>query len=1006
NILGSINNLLAPRLNIDAYSPEIDLQKFSNKLNPQSPFPVSGAGKVHLALREKIENPRFSGVFVAEDLAIIDRPVQDVRIEMSFKDSTLYLDEVRAQFLHSKIESWGKLAFNKPHRPLDMHLVGEGEFISNFKELIPFDLPENFGAVDAELSGPLDAPVLNGNYSMSMSANDREAIDILGHFTVDDWNLSFGAGTIDRKFQANGAISNLRENPYYQVHVENIGHILTTLGVQPISQVADRYSIDANFNGLGDNLVLNLRGYSFKSQHTQFVSNFTLKKRSPALSHIGGTIQFFPENSYSFATNFEADLTDTSIVFTQLGNQHWLDGHCNIDLRGQKTIDAELRVSNLDLDQVSAKNEDGTTKLSGKLLSQIQFKGDLHKPEIRTETWMLGAKYNGIGMLTAQLKAALKENTIHIENVSLSKNGSPLLRSAGWVDLSPFSVDLDLVANDLDMNDVILAATRKDSILGGMTNINLKIKGDTWPAPATGSIKIRSGNLLWFKFDELAFDFGDTTDSAKDSSFISFSGLNSNKITYTRKDEFVLNGGGYVPLNGNEDLNVRLSGYGNIFATLFDFVPLLNNATSSCALDIGLKGSYKSVKLVDSKLTVADGQLGFNEVVNEIDQIQGDVVTEGNFINIKSVTGQIGDASLAIYNTATAPAQQGQIGLPLRINNNWMSLGTFHLQSSSKGLPLNIPALMASDEIGRFQIKGMDSCENFLVGGPWFHPVFRGEIVLNDVNAIYPYYEVSERPSPLIDYIMLNSNWDVHAIAGKNNRYVAEFSNIGIDKVIINAGIDDGISELTFTGIIIDTTKTMSPNYGLELALNREDSIQLLSVTQEPDTGSRDNAPAIPLTLQQKLLRTEAGPDTSTFRVTGRIESTRGTIEYLDLSFRVDKFVASWDRSSLDPMVWGQAWTTVPDSLNEKYVYLKLQAKDPETGEFRERGRYENAYFKLESDIPAYNTSQMQVLSILGYDPEDIVDRDRTTNIIGASTENLFLRPLLRPVERTLERSL
>ncbi|KAA3654749.1 MAG: hypothetical protein DWQ10_17625, partial [Calditrichaeota bacterium] len=50
--------------------------------------------------------------------------------------------------------------------------------------------------------------------------------------------------------------------------------------------------------------------------------------------------------------------------------------------------------------------------------------------------------------------------------------------------------------------------------------------------------------------------------------------------------------------------------------------------------------------------------------------------------------------------------------------------------------------------------------------------------------------------------------------------------------------------------------------------------------------------------------------------------------------------------------------------------------------------------------------SQMHVLSMLGYDPEDIVDRDRTTNIIGASTENLFLRPLLRPVERTLERSL
>ena len=92
--------------------------------------------------------------------------------------------------------------------------------------------------------------------------------------------------------------------------------------------------------------------------------------------------------------------------------------------------------------------------------------------------------------------------------------------------------------------------------------------------------------------------------------------------------------------------------------------------------------------------------------------------------------------------------------------------------------------------------------------------------------------------------------------------------------------------------------------------------------------------------------------------------------------------------------------------MKEQYVYLKLQAKDPETGEFKERGRYEQAYFKLESEIPIHNTSQMHVLSLLGYAPENITDKSRTTNIIGASTENLLLRPLLRPVERKLERSL
>ncbi|MCB9504385.1 MAG: hypothetical protein H6696_20865, partial [Deferribacteres bacterium] len=451
-IAGSIQNLLAPQLLVDVYSPEIDLQKFAYRLSPQSPFPINGKGKVHLAIRESIQSPQFSGFFIADTLSIINRPVQDIRIEMSFRDSTLYLDEVRAQFLHSKIESWGELAFNKARRPLNMHLVAEGEFLDNLEDIFPFAIPSNFGAVDAELFGPLDSPVLRGNYSFTVSAKDRNPLDLLGHFTIDDWNLNFGAGTMDRKFQASGAITNLAEHALYQIHIENIGHILTPLGVQPISQIADRYSIDANLNGIREDMNLELSGYNFQSNSTHFTSTFRLTQKNPNLSKIAGTIQILPKTPYALATNFKANLTDTSIVFTQLGNQHWFDGRCKIDLREEKAIDAEFRVSNLELDQVVPKNDDGTTKLSGKLLSQVQIKGDLHKPEIKAETWMLGAKYNGIGVLSAHVKVALEDNNVHIENVSLSRNNIPLVRSAGWVNISPFAVNFDLIAQDLDMN--------------------------------------------------------------------------------------------------------------------------------------------------------------------------------------------------------------------------------------------------------------------------------------------------------------------------------------------------------------------------------------------------------------------------------------------------------------------------------------------------------------------------------------------------------------------------
>ncbi len=1002
---GSITNLLSPSLNINLYSPGIDLRQFARRLNPKSPFPVTGFGEMQLAVRESIDNPQFQGLFVAENLSLINRPLDQLSIAMAFRDSTLYLNEVHAQFLHANLEAWGQLSFKNPQRPLTMHLVADGAFFNNLEHIIPFKIPANMGALDAELKGPLKEPVLRGNYSVSLPMKNSPSIDLLGHFLVDDWNFRFSSGSIDNKFQMNGLIANLNSRPFYQIQVKNMGHVLKPFGVQPVSQIADRYSIDAEFSGVQDEMALKISGFNFKSKKKHFNSTIVLDRLESEAKKITGEINFFPDESFSFVTSFAADLNDTALVFTKLGNQHWLDGHCRIDFKENKTIDAELRVANLELSEIIAKNDDGTPRLSGRLLSKISIKGELGQPEISTESWLLGAKYNGIGLINADLKADLHNNSIQLSRFSISRNNNPLIRAKGKIDLSPFAVDVELKSRNLDINDVILAVTRKDSILGGLANIDIKIKGESWPAPVSGAIKLQSGNLLWFKFDELAFNFSDST-AGPDSAFISFSGMRSNSITYTRKDQFVLNGGGYVPFNGHENLDVHLSGYGNIFTALHDFVPLLTAASSSCALEVGLRGPYKKVQLVDSKLTVADGNLSFAEVIKNVHHINGEAVTEDNFIHIKSFMGTVGNATLAIHNTRLAPPDQGLIGIPLIINDNWMNLGTIHFKSSSNGLPLNIPGLMPKNEIGRFQFHGREKSPAFLVGGPWLHPVFRGEVVLDDVPVIFPYYEESERPSPLIEYIMLNSNWDVHAIAGKNNRYVAEFSNIGIDQVIINAGIDDGISQLTFTGIIIDTSQTYAQAYALNLALNQGDSATRFDFPDDSINTLADAQPAMPLEFQQKLLRSEAGPDTSSFRIEGQIESTRGTIEYLDLNFRVDKFVATWDKSSLDPIVWGQAWTTIPDTLKEHYVYLKLQAKDPVTGEFKERGRYEQTYFKLESEMPIYNTSQMHVLSLLGYAPENIADKNRTTNIIGASTENLLLRPLLRPVERKLERSL
>jgi hypothetical protein len=285
---------------------------------------------------------------------------------------------------------------------------------------------------------------------------------------------------------------------------------------------------------------------------------------------------------------------------------------------------------------------------------------------------------------------------------------------------------------------------------------------------------------------------------------------------------------------------------------------------------------------------------------------------------------------------------------PLRLGKSPLHFGTILLQSSDNGVLVNVPGLMERGEVGRFTITGQDSLDEFAVTGPWAHPFFKGHLALEGVDFMFPFDENAEPADSLLRKILLNSNWDVVVESRKDNRYVQK-TPTALDKVYVNFGIDDALSRLHFTGILQD----------------------------------------------------------STFRTEGALISTRGTVEYLDLNFRVEKFGAEFDKSDWLPIVYGRAWTTLTDSTNFPYhVYLTLHTVDSVTREEVERGRFQNAYFKLSSDRPGsiLENTQQQILATLGYSLENV--RAKATEAVGISTDNLVFRPLIRPVERQLERHL
>ena len=84
-------------------------------------------------------------------------------------------------------------------------------------------------------------------------------------------------------------------------------------------------------------------------------------------------------------------------------------------------------------------------------------------------------------------------------------------------------------------------------------------------------------------------------------------------------------------------------------------------------------------------------------------------------------------------------------------------------------------------------------------------------------------------------------------------------------------------------------------------------------------------------------------------------------------------------------------------------VYLTLVTRD-DLNQDVAKGRWDRINIKLSSEHPRWDETQGDVIASLGYTSTTIDEKARKA--VGHSTDSFIFRPLLRPVERQLERSL
>ena len=943
---GAIYNITKPRFDLTVNSDSLSLRNVMTLFNAPAHGDLDGTIKLQASIRDSLPNLRVEGKLSAADLKIGKSQLSAASARFVVVDSVIAVQELTGNFDGVHCKGWGEVRLHEEGWPVDFDLLADGDFSSLTKKTLHVPLSEVNGTLVMHASGPAANPRFVGRFEVMPNSSSQQNVTLLGNFTFVDRNLEIETASAQNDLRLNAVVSGVSGRPSLKMRGRGLERVFHLLGDSRLAARLEKFRIDASAEGPLDslNMILSLTDRAHAVPLLQSVSSLTGGDGEPQNN---GYVRVFPGAYNEFTVRYQSFYRDSTIYVTSFGNENWLEGSLEVALGGDQRVRGKMKISGADFSRLVEGIERETPNYAGRFFADLKFAGTLRSPSLSGNLWLLDGFLHGVGSMVIETDMRVDRSGLRLAPFEVQKDGVPFLRAAGGYDFSTHQLDIQASAKNIDAADFLQAAAGVNNVLRGRATFDLQVAGAGPRVPIYGSIELSQGTLVWFSYDRLLLDFGESQNGGN-GSYASSQAIYAARAVYEKDGNYRMSGDAVLPLTTDDSLRVVLSGDGNFLSIVRDFTDYFEEPRSSGHLELQLSGSYGDLKLHDSNWRFTDGFMRLGNIAHAVTDLSGDlsIDSRGEFVEVQQLGGQIGDAMLTIQNQEAPVSARQHLSLPFRLFDSDLSLGTLIINSSSNGLLLHVPGLMEGGETGRFVIRGRDQEKGFLIAGPWAHPKFRGQVELEGVNFMFPFDVNAEPPDSLLMEILWNIDWDVRVISRKDNRYVQKVPS-PLDNVYVNIGVDDNVSMLEFSGIIAD----------------------------------------------------------SSFRTQGHAESTRGNVEYLDLNFRVEKFGIDFDKNDLWPAVYGRAWTVFTDSTNfPQNIYLTLHTSNKETGEEFSGGRWEDVYFKLSSDNPNFGGSQAQILAALGYSVETV--GARATEAVGTATDNRLFRPLFRPVERRLERHL
>jgi hypothetical protein len=951
-LAGAIEGVARPRLALHLTASDIDPQSFDGLL-PEPLRSLSGRLTLAADIAGELSAPQLRFTLNAPALHWREERLEQVRLIAALQGDSLQIESLQGSWQTLQWQASGLLMGRLDSTRLTGSLRVEGD-------LLPLLPPAYIGqlqgariSLTSRISGRAAAPAAEGGFSLTLASRRGAALTTAYRFSL-----------LERRFQLNpaseseGALKGIVDwsNPEPQFALSVLSARSWMELVWPeLAEPMRRNALDLtlHLNHLGGNWGLQAqlrRRVPDRRAETLFGLSSRFERAGRSWKG-AGTLAIWPGEARAVKGHFTLTSDSTRFMLRDWTMGEWFSGLLQISSDG--VLAGSCFLQELPVESLLG---DAAPGFKGLLDGEILFTGTTRQPRIHSNLRLDQAWVRAAGPFQCEGAITADGSGVVLERLLLTNDETNLLFANGWHKTAGDSLYLRLQGAGFEMLRISPAFMPGEKPFTGQTVTDLEITGTLRQPQIKGQLRIQNGSCYGIAFDELKAQFGPDPEPAPPAGLDSPPALLLQRLAFHRQGELELFARGRLPLHKQDEFAIDLQGAGNFLALLSDIDIWFQESRSDGRLTARIGGTWQRPRIRDATLSIRNGMMRCETVLPVVTGMSADLTykPEAQFVQIENLQAEVGGRPVRIRSQLSHP------GLSARPLENLvfprlggLNFGVLAIDSGDEGIELNILGLMERGKFGTFWLGGRLPGESFYCAGPIERPVFRGLVKAANVQFMFPFDEtLPPMKDSVVVKVLLSADWDMAVRILKDVRYV-KFLPGGLDKVYTNILVEEGGDDIEFTGVTID----------------------------------------------------------STFRILGQARTTSGVIEYLDMTFRIEQGGVRWDRASLYPITWGQARTTITDSLGfTSQIFLTVQTVD-ETMEKKEvedivrqeerLGRWDKIRFKMSTDNPTLGTTEAQLLASLGYSERTL--QTKAVDVIGINTENYLLRPFFRPMEKTLE---